>query len=524
MSTNTVRVHRTAFLAILGVALACTPNAPAQSIGPDFDDDGFADLAIGVPFESVGTVQNAGAVNVIYGNVGGISSAGNHFWHQNRSGVLDVAEANDQFGSSMTWADFDGDGYDDLAIGSPNEKIGPDTGAGAVAILYGSPIGLTDVGDQFWHQDSAGITDGAERNDHFGAALATGDFNGDGYGDLVVGVPGETIGTKIRCGAVHVLYGSASGLRATGSRFFHQDFGGMVGVAGTNDGFGTAFAHGDFDDDGYDDLAIGIPEKGSSEGSVHVMYGSAVGLLVFGNHVFSRAHLPSGSSVGGLGYSLTAGDFDGDGDDDLAVGMPFARIMGIRAGAVGVLFGVAGIGLRSVGSQIWHQDSPGVDGEPTPPPDNNPDSTTDLFGATLAVGDFNADGFADLVVGEPYDTIGEPCGSAHLLPGSIGGLTSVGSRYLHQDTPRMPGGNLEDDRFGQSLAVGDFDGDGTADLAIGIPGEDVWNVIDNAGAVIAIPGSASGLFLSMSQYLHQNIASIIDNSEREDGFGSGSMN
>ena len=66
--------------------------------------------------------------------------------------------------------------------------------AGIVQVLYGSPGGLTASGDQVWHQDSPGIADNPETSDNFGAALATGDFNGDGFDDLVVGVPEEDIG------------------------------------------------------------------------------------------------------------------------------------------------------------------------------------------------------------------------------------------------------------------------------------------------------------------------------------------
>jgi hypothetical protein len=101
-------------------------------------------------------------------------------------------------------ADFNGDGYADLAISAVLEDIDAIVDAGAVHVLYGSATGLTATGNQFWHQDSPGIAEGAEEGDRFGDALAAGDFNGDGFADLAIGVPQERIGA-LEAGVVHVL-------------------------------------------------------------------------------------------------------------------------------------------------------------------------------------------------------------------------------------------------------------------------------------------------------------------------------
>jgi len=500
------------------VAVVFTAASPclAQTLGPDFNDDGYADLPVGVPFEDIGSVQTAGAVNLIYGSAGGLNSAGNQFWHQNRGGVLDAAEAQDQFGHSLAWADFDGDGYDDLAIGSPFEKIGPDTGAGAVGVLYGSPSGLAPAGNQFWHQDSLGITDAAERDDHFGWSVTAGDFNNDGYGDLVIGVPGEDISIRRSCGAIHVLYGSASGLRAAGSRFLHQNSTGMAGVIGNDDEFGWALDTGDFDDDGFDDLAIGVCQEvlDAPGGAAHVLYGSPIGLRTSGSQFFSNADLPVGATGGNFGWSVSAGDFDGNGSDDLAVGKPFAAVSAIEPGAVGVLYGTPGSGLSSAGSQLWHQDSTDVEGDPE---DSN------IFGWCVAAGDFDGDGYAELAIGEPLDSInGILCGSVHVLKGSAGGLTASGSQYWHQNVAAVPGTNAEADLFGWTLALGDFNGDLMTDLVIGVSAEDVGGVQD-AGAVVVLPGSGSGLNASASQQWHQDSPGIVDFAEANENFSFGSM-
>ena len=113
-------------------------------------------------------------------------------------------------------ADFNHDGADDLAIGAPRESVGGLVAAGAVHVLYGSARGLTGAGSQVLTQDSPGVPGTAESGDTFGAALAAGDFDHDGFADLAVGVELEVAGgAEGDVGGVNVLYGSAGGL--TGS-------------------------------------------------------------------------------------------------------------------------------------------------------------------------------------------------------------------------------------------------------------------------------------------------------------------
>ncbi|NEO67375.1 MAG: hypothetical protein F6J98_46305 [Moorea sp. SIO4G2] len=108
--------------------------------------------------------------------------------------------------------DFNNDGYDDLAVGSPYEDINSITDGGSVNIIYGSVFGLTTTGNQFWSQDVSRVNDIAEEYDNFGASLGVQDFNGDGYDDLAIGVPGEDLGGILDSGATQILYGSVSGL------------------------------------------------------------------------------------------------------------------------------------------------------------------------------------------------------------------------------------------------------------------------------------------------------------------------
>ena len=328
-------------------------------------------------------------------------------------------------GNGGVRADFNGDGVADLAIGIPHEDTpnGP-SNSGAVVVVYGGADGLT--GDtpgtpapQFWSQGTTGVPGSNETGDYFGSSLAAGDFNADGYSDLAVGVPGEDIttsGSTVKdMGGVVVIYGSAGGLTTSDpavppTRYF--DF--TQGSVPMDDGTGSA-----------------------------------------------------------LGSSLAAGDFDGDGDDDLAAGAPgFSELIFSgafrqyqryeKSGVVWVLQGTAGSGLTLAGDRLW--------------------SYQDIFftpvaglelGTALAAGDFNHDGCADLAIGIPsgdtYDT--GPDGpiqplwtwynvvlvdSGHVLTiaGSPGGLTTAHWDVLHQDgSDRLDDGSVVEIRASPGVAT-----------------------------------------------------------------------
>jgi hypothetical protein len=131
-----------------GQRATAVPAAPARSLQADFNNDGAADLAIGVPFEFVGAVQDAGAVNVLYGSAGGLQGPGSQFFTQDTAGVPGTADPQDNLGFGLATGDFNRDGFADLAIGVPGEDIGTIGSAGAVIALYGSAGGLTTTGAQ----------------------------------------------------------------------------------------------------------------------------------------------------------------------------------------------------------------------------------------------------------------------------------------------------------------------------------------------------------------------------------------
>jgi hypothetical protein len=507
-------VSLTAILPAISVADDDGPSA--FPLAPDTPCAGYAGLAIGVPYEDVSDAANAGAVNILHGGRSGLSADRSQDWHQESPGVPGVSEKDDRFGSRLAAGDFDGDDFTDLAVGSPWEAIGDTDDAGSVRILRGSLSGLT-ANDEDWTQDTPGVPDSSENGDAFGHALAGGDFNGDNYDDLAIGAMGEGFGSAQRAGAVTVLFGSVSGLTASGSQQWHQDSPGVPGGSEIGDMFGYSLAAGDFNGDGYADLAIGSPGEAIGDipaaGSVRILYGSGSGLTATGANDFHQdiAGIPDESEPDDeFGVALAAGDFDNDSYDDLAVGAPGEGLLGIspHAGAVTIVYGAAG-GLSANGSQQWHQESPGIIGGSEP---------DDNFGEAVAAGDFNRDGYVDLAVGVPGEAIGPrlAAGSVRILRGSASGLTANDENWS-QESPGVVDESEAGDRFGLTLASGDFDDDAFADLAIGVPYEDL-STTEDAGAVRILRGSAGGL-IGRNEDWNQGTFGVPDDPERGDLFG-----
>ena len=438
------------YFAVVAAAESCNGNGTGSPVA-DFNGDGYADLAVGVPDEDIGDVADAGAVSILYGSVDGLSGTGDQLWHQDSPGVEGGIEAYDSYGWTLATGDFDADGYTDLAVGVPDEAIGDTVDAGAVNILYGSPRGLSAAGNQIWHQDSPEVGGGAEADDSYGWSLTSGDFDGDGYTDLAVGVPNEDIGDIADAGAVSILYGSAKGLTSVRNELWDQDSPDIEGGVEEFDSYGWALAAGDFDGDGSSDLAVGIPDEDignvANAGAVNILYGSEGGLSAAGNQVLHQDSPDIEDGVEGFdsyGWALTVGDFDGDGNSDLGVGIPYEDIGGVPdAGAVNILYGSADA-LTPARDQFWHQDSPDIEGGA---------EEQDYFGSALAAGDFDGGGCSDLAIGVPYEDIGDiaNAGAVNILYGSADSLSARGQQRWDQDSSDIEDGAEAYDSYGFAL-------------------------------------------------------------------------
>lgn len=374
----------------------------------DFDGDACDDLAVGVPGENGGHINHGiGMVHVFYGDaIGGVNRTGSQAfsrdgWFNPAWNLFDVGDASDQLGWALAAADFDRDGRDDLAIGAPGDD--------SVHLLYGTTAGLTTTRQLRVEPGGGMLPDLGVL--YFGYALAAGDFDRDGHVDLAIGAPGNGVhGTP----AVTVVRGAATGLTTLLQSHLSQATPSMHGEMEPEDAFGAALFAADLDRDGDAELIIGSPGEDEerysdrAHGGVHVCYGR-VGLgiraehcdVVWGEELSCLDH-------NRLGTSLAAADLDGDGHSELIAGAP--RGSGWSSGhndiARFIVFSGTPTGPDLSDATCWDQDDPGLAGGA---------STADDYGFALWAGDLDADGQADLAVGEPGRD--NEAGGAHVLAG-----------------------------------------------------------------------------------------------------------
>lgn len=401
---------------------------------------------------------------------------------------------------SRTTADINHDGKPDLLVGQPSRNLSNSSvEVGAANMMRGSASGLTTTGNQLLRLSDAGKQE--LPNEHTGSAVAIGFFDGDCFADAVVGVPGDG------AGSILVYKGSSTGLKSPISIAASQLHSGAHGV-------GSTLAVGDFDHDGYDDLAIGASSS-TKGGGVAILYGSSTGLDIAAPAWFDQS-TPGvvGSAEAGdeFGFAVASGDFNADHFADLAIGVPDETLSGVfEAGDVTILYGTS-IGLSSNHSALFDENSTGVPGSA---------EAGDQFGFSLATGDVTGDGRSDLVVGVPHEAIGTATQSGEiiLLKGSSSGITGSGSQAWDQDSAGVPGTAEETDEFGTSVAVGDFNGDGHADVAVGVPGEGIGS-LDHAGCVDVLNGTSSGLTGTGSVAWDQDSTGVPGTVEIGDEFGA----
>ncbi|PRP93162.1 FG-GAP repeat protein [Enhygromyxa salina] len=248
----------------------------------DFDGDGYDDEVFSDPDHDCGK-----------GRVIVVSGGERVIWSPDTDRVLGAADCEDFFGAGLAVGDFDGDGYDDLAVSAPGEARSGSAGAGSLHILYGSSVGLTASGDQIMDLDTPGLGGATAPWSFFAETLVSADFDCDGREDLAIGSPRATVDGVHEAGTVHVLYGTEGGL----SSFYGAYFEGRASVGElvqTEGHFGASVAAGDFDNLGCADLAIGVPDhdEGPAEdaGQVHVFYGTPAGLAQYADASLIHSH------------------------------------------------------------------------------------------------------------------------------------------------------------------------------------------------------------------------------------------
>jgi hypothetical protein len=390
---------------------------------------------------------------------------------------------------SLAVGDINGDGIADLIIGAPSaagpENRRPD--AGEVYVIFGPPPASLDLA-----RSKPNITIiGADEGDNLGTAVASGDVDGDGYDDLIIGAPSADSLRNERkdAGEVYIVFGGPGLPNIIDLADTEVELAKVFGADG-GDNLGLALASGDINGDGLDDVVLGAPAAsgpGNSRGGAGEVY------VLFGGFSFNtidlaltRADLAVfGDDVGDhLGLGLAIGDVNGDGIGDLIIGASAGDGPGNsrdNAGEVYVLFG-----SPNPPSSLDLAEKPAdmtIFGS----------ATGDRLGVALASGDINGDGVDDLAIG------------AFAGDGPEGKRASAGNVYLlfgDHNPPAMidlasKGANVTifgpdtGDNLGVSLAIGDVDQDGKADILIGAPGGDgPQNGRRNAGEAYLLFGSA----------------------------------
>lgn len=524
---TTIDVIIPSFLPNMTIQLNDTVLEPPKLEAGDLDGDEYSNLVIGGydAFDSSGTRFNAGRVWIMNG-----------FDHSNHEVVYDDRfsttiygeDSSDGFGSELLCLDIDGDSYDEVLIGAPEADgvrnlytscgegyryefdgffqselhvqnsdiryMGMRSGQRAFSSILPLSINRDDqieflvsspgfVGEDLVsevgmislfmeRQEFESRFFGGEQSSAFGDSVLIEDFNNDGYDDIVVADPNAYWTHE---GGVYLFFGSSEGFDPLYQMEEDADVIYQLTYLPSQAGFGNSMSSGDLNDDGYPDLIVGAPDRydgWDNPGSATIFWGGTRSYMEMENSVEIL-----GDTVEKTGYSVLAGDFNGDGVDDLAISSPaslgYQSLNRFHAGMVSIILGPV-----TSGGMIYNMVDFRIYGS----------IPNEAIGMTLAKGDINNDSMDDLIIGAPRSDLGSITdqGLVYIVPGRS---QWTGSLDLASDPSIRIFGAWPYDQAGTSMETGDIDGDSMDDLALGCPtGDGYQRTTDKGGNMFLLFG------------------------------------
>ncbi len=454
----------------------------------DINGDGYADIIIGASADDPGGSSVPGEVYVIFGSGNPPSSI--DLTSQSADITVHGDAVGDECGYAVASGDVNNDGYDDIIIGAPHPATPVSFGTGETYVIFGfspsSPVTI-DLSTQ-----SADITVcGDYYTDDLGWAVASGDVNGDGYDDIIIGNPLATpdiIPERFSAGETFIIFGfSPSSPVTIDLSTTPADI--TVCGAAAYDNSGWTVASGDINGDGFDDLIIGAifasPGERLYAGETYVIFSSSTPPETVDLKTQADITVCGAAATDYSGYALASGDINGDGYDDVIIGAPWADSGGKgSAGETYVIFGSSfssppyTIDLSTDSADIT------VCGA----------ASIDLSGCAVASGNVNGDKYDDIIIGALGADPGEPAryaaGETYVIFGD-----SFSSPPYTIDLSTTPAditvcGAATGDGSGWAVSSGDVNAEGYDDLIIGAPDADPGGRTE-AGETYLIAGGGS---------------------------------